>query len=79
MCVRWNGTLEYISKFTGMPQGVSGDEDAPSTDPPRDNPGLRALESSSDSPSLIPVPDTPPLPAQLPPLAPSSYEHCAPS
>ena len=62
--------LGKAQKFTGMPWEANGDQAAPSTDPPQDNPGLQAQGSSSNYRRSIPVPDSPTLcSAFAPPLS----------
>ena len=89
----WTGSpledLEKAQKFTAMPWKADGGQDVPSTYLPLDNSGLHARESSSGFPRLIPVPDSPPLSAQLltspslsvqlPPAVPSFDKRSVPS
>ena len=92
---RWTHGMETrrriwrARKFTGAPWGGSGDPDVPSTDLLRGNSGIRARGSSSDSPMVISLPDSPTLPVQLPSSSPlwvqlpphvSSFDkNCTPS
>ena len=57
--------LEKDRMIAGLFREIGGDQDAPSTDPPQDNSGASALGPLSDSPRLIPAPDSPTLSVQL--------------
>ena len=92
---RWTHRMETrmriwrARKFTGAPWGGSGDPDAPCADVLRGNSEIRARGSSSDSPVVIPLPDSPtltvhlpssaPLWVQLPPHVSSFDKNCTPS
>ena len=92
---RWTHRMETrmriwrARKFTGAPWEGSGDPDAPCADVLRGNSEIRARGSSSDSPMVIPLPDSPtltvhlpsssPLWVQLPPHVSSFDKNCAPS
>ena len=58
--------LGKAQKFTGAPREADGDRDASRADLPRGDSGAQARGSSSDSPQLKRLPDSPTLFVQLP-------------
>ena len=58
--------IRRARKFAGVPWEGSGDPDAPSKDLLRDSSEMQARGSSSDTPMVISLPDSPTLTGQLP-------------
>ena len=78
----WDGTpvgdLEKIQKLAGMPWEESSELVAPKTGQPQDNSGMQVSGSSSPVLKVIPAPDSPTLPVQLPSSTPLSVQHPPP-
>ena len=65
----WNGSpfedSEIDQEFAGIARRATGDQDVPSSGPPQDGFGVHARGSSSDSPRLIPAPNSPAVPSLI--------------
>ena len=60
------GASEKAQNTAGLPRGRSSVPDAPSPDLPRSNSEMQVSGSSSTSPRMAPVPNSPTLPVRLP-------------